>query len=172
MRLEHNALARLVAFVKENARVCDVGQEFVRKFFQMFFQVVRVDGGAAVSLFDEKVFPFDNAVEVLIESLREAQVAHANDFFQIFVAVNGCDTAAGAAVFRVAEPVFFQTILTDVIRHADYRAVADFKVVGSDYDAFFAKGRDFFMKVRKVDNHTVAHYAGNFGTKYARGKKI
>lgn len=59
-----------------------------------------------------------------------------------------------------------------MIRHADYRAVADFKVVGSDYDAFFAKGRDFFMKVIKVDNHTVAHYAGNFGTKYARGKKI
>ena len=121
MRLEHNAFARLVAFVKEDARVGDVGQEFVRKFFQMFFQVVRVDGGAAVSLFDEKVFPFDNAVEVLIESLGEAQVAHANDFFQIFVAVNGCDAAACGAVFRIRKTVLLVAVQQLVVRHADDR---------------------------------------------------
>ena len=28
------------------------------------------------------------------------------------------------------------------------------------------------MKMGKVDNHTVAHYAGNFGTEYPRRKKI
>ena len=59
-----------------------------------------------------------------------------------------------------------------MIRHADGCPVADFQVIRVDVNSLFPQRMDFLIEVGEVDNHTVAHDAGDIRTENARGKKV
>ena len=83
--------------------------------------------------------------------------AHADGFFQVFIAVDRRDPALCGTVFFIFEPLFFQTILHHVIRHADDRRRADFQIFRRNSDARFFQLADLPVKVFDIDDHSVAH---------------
>lgn len=74
---------------------------------------------------------------------RIEQIAHADTFFQIFVAVYWRDAPTGGTVLGVAQAIFLQSVLLHVIRQADNGPVADFQVIRRNGNARLTQPVDF-----------------------------
>ena len=172
MGFKNHRLARFKTLVKKLARVAYKRFEFAAVLFKPIHYFVDLYLCRAVRLFYKKVFPLDNTLDPLSQCLRMEKVAHHYYLFEILIAVYGRDTSSRRAVLSVSQSVFFQAILSDVIRHTDDGARADFEVVGSDLDAFIRKSAHLAHKVLHIDDHTVAHYVDDFGTQNSRRYEV
>ena len=100
------------------------------------------------------------------------QFSHADRLFQIFIRIDGRDPAAGGTELFIPQAVFFQTVLHDVVGHADHRGVADLQVGGRNRHARRAEIFDLSAEVFDVYHHAVPHDVDYLRAQNAGGKQI
>ena len=161
LRLEHDLFAVLRGVIEIQPRIADIRQEFFSVFFEIIHHVLHGYGLRAVHARDREIFPFHDIFQAFPQQILMEKFAHADGFFQIFVAVDRRDAALCGTVFLIFEPLLFQTVLHHVIRHADDRRRTYFQIFGSNGDTRRLQPADLAVKVLDIDDHAVAHDVDN-----------
>ena len=102
------------------------------------------------------------------------QIAHAQGFLHVLVAVRVGNAAPGGAELAAAlgQAVLFQAILRHMVGHADGGPVADLQVLGADLNALRPQVGDLLFQVGGVYDHAVAHHAHHVGAQNAGGQQV
>ena len=172
--LEHDLLALAVGLVEVIAHIADGGKQ-LGIFLAPCPHLVNADGLLAVDLLHGQVLGLNDRLQTLLDTgVHMDEVAHAQSLFHVFIAVAVGDAALVEPNWApvLDRRLLLQTVLCDMERHGDGRAVGDFQVFGADLNTLLGQGGNFLLEVLGVDDHAAAHDADNIGAQNAGGNQV